>query len=123
MNCTMTATIVQIGVQAFDVCIEASGSSGGIKTAMAITRAMGTIVLKSTCSTINDPNRPQWSALANDIVVNEKQLIGSRYPLIQCMVFRVGSRLQPSLNTWVLGGPTCGRLLGCWASMKAVDGR
>ena len=63
--------------QVFDVCIEASGSSGGIEVALALTRPLGTVVLKSTCS-LNDPHMPQWSAVANDIVVNEKRLFGSR---------------------------------------------
>jgi len=40
-------------------------------------RCMGTIVLKSTCS-LKDPEQPQWSAIANDLVVNEKRLVGSR---------------------------------------------
>ena len=40
---------------------------------------MGTLVLKTTCSLDADPKTlPNWSALANDIVVNEKTLVGSR---------------------------------------------
>lgn len=38
---------------------------------------MGTLVLKTTLS-LNDPDMPGWSELANDIVVNEKVLVGSR---------------------------------------------
>lgn len=68
---------INTDIQAFDVCIEASGSSGGIELALAVTRPMGTVVLKSTCS-LADTNMPQWSAIANDIVVNEKRLMGSR---------------------------------------------
>jgi len=39
---------------------------------------MGTLVLKSTVS-LNDPSMPAWAELANDIVVNEKTLCGSRW--------------------------------------------
>ena len=69
-------------MQAFDVCIEASGVPGGVQLALALTRPMGTVVLKSTCSLI-DQHMPQWSAIANDIVVNEKRLIGSRRDLLR----------------------------------------
>jgi len=62
---------------AFDVCVEASGSSQGIRLALQITRPMGTLVLKSTVS-LKDPNMPGWSEIANDLVVNEKVLVGSR---------------------------------------------
>lgn len=64
--------------QAFDVCVEATGSSKGILLALELTRPMGTIVQKSTCSAINDPQMPQWSNIATDVVVNEKRLVGSR---------------------------------------------
>jgi len=63
---------------AFDVVIEASGSPAGILLTAALTKPMGTIVLKSTCSTESDKDMPSWSAIANDIVVNEKRLFGSR---------------------------------------------
>ncbi len=66
-------------MQAFDAVVEASGSSQGIKLASALTRPMGTIVLKSTCSVVNDASMPAWSDIANDVVVNEKRLQGSRY--------------------------------------------
>jgi len=62
----------------FDVVIEASGSPAGILLTAALTKPMGTIVLKSTCSTESDGEMPTWSAIANDIVVNEKRLLGSR---------------------------------------------
>jgi threonine dehydrogenase-like Zn-dependent dehydrogenase len=65
--------------------VEASGSSQGITLASAITQPMGTLVLKSTCSAANDPLMPKWSDLANDVVVNEKRLVGSRYILCQHM--------------------------------------
>ena len=71
-------TTLRCGMQAFDAVVEASGSSQGIKLASAMTRPMGTIVLKSTCSAVNDAAMPAWSDIANDIVVNEKRLQGSR---------------------------------------------
>lgn len=58
-----------------------SGSSAGIRMAMHLTRALGTVLLKSTVSTSGDsccPNQVSWAELANDIVVNEKTLLGSR---------------------------------------------
>ena len=70
--------IMHARVQAFDVVIDATGSSQGILLALAMVRCMGTAVLKSTCS-LKDPEQPQWSAIANDLVVNEKRLVGSRY--------------------------------------------
>lgn len=57
--------------------IEASGSSQGILLASALTRPMGTILLKSTCSML-DAQMPKWTQIANDVVVNEKRLQGSR---------------------------------------------
>ena len=64
----------------FDVVVEASGSPQGITLAATLTRPLGTIVQKSTCSTVvSDPSKAvQWSAIANDVVVNEKKVIGSR---------------------------------------------
>ncbi len=63
----------------FDVAIEASGSPSGVQLAIELLRPMGTLVLKTTCSLDADPTTlPNWSALANDIVVNEKRLVGSR---------------------------------------------
>jgi threonine dehydrogenase-like Zn-dependent dehydrogenase len=64
--------------QSFDVCIEASGSSQGIRLAAALTRSLGTIVLKSTCSTVGDDRAPAFAAIANDTVVQELTLVGSR---------------------------------------------
>lgn len=75
-------------LQEFDVVIEASGSSKGITLASAISRPMGTIILKSTCSAVNDPDMPLWSNIANDVVVNEKRLQGSRYTIIHQLILR-----------------------------------
>ncbi len=44
----------QLLMQKFDVVVEASGSSQGILLAAAMTRSLGNIVFKSTCSTVGD---------------------------------------------------------------------
>lgn len=62
---------------AFDLVVEASGSASSIRTALKLTKPMGVLVLKTTVS-LDDPSMPGWSELANDIVVNEKTLVGSR---------------------------------------------
>ena len=64
----------------FDVIVEATGSPEGILMALKFCRPLGTIVQKSTCSVVvKDPSKmPVWSTVANDIVVNEKKLVGSR---------------------------------------------
>jgi threonine dehydrogenase-like Zn-dependent dehydrogenase len=62
--------------------VEASGSSEGILAALRITRPMGTLVLKSTVSVSQQEGGGggvQWAQVANDIVVNEKTLMGSRW--------------------------------------------
>ena len=64
-------------MQAFDIVIDATGSPQAIALAMTMVRCMGTVILKSTCS-LKDAHQPQWSVIANDLVVNEKRLIGSR---------------------------------------------
>ena len=64
----------------FDVVVEASGSPDGIMMSIGLLRPMGRLVLKSTCALDekNQASMPAWSAIANDIVVNEKILVGSR---------------------------------------------
>jgi len=63
----------------FDVVVEASGSPQGIHLALALTRPLGTLVLKSTCSLEGDAQTlPLWSSVANDVVVQEKRVVGSR---------------------------------------------
>lgn len=62
----------------FDVVVDASGSPQGITLAICLTRPLGTVVLKSTCSGQGVERMPQWTTLANDIVVNEKRVVGSR---------------------------------------------
>lgn len=61
---------------AYDVVIEASGSPNGIKLALALCRPLGTLVLKSTCSSVGEQTK--WCDVANDVVVNEKVVVGSR---------------------------------------------
>lgn len=61
----------------FQLVIEASGSSHGVLNALRLTRPMGTLLLKSTVS-VKDGG-VQWAQVANDVVVNEKTLLGSRY--------------------------------------------
>lgn len=46
--------------------------------AIALARPLGAVIQKSTCSIKGDKNMPNWSQIANDVVVNEKKLIGSR---------------------------------------------
>ncbi|GAB4815433.1 hypothetical protein N2152v2_002479 [Parachlorella kessleri] len=64
--------------EGFDVVVEATGSSQGIRLALAVTRPLGTIVLKSTCSMVGDTQMPPWSEIGNDVVVQEKRIVGSR---------------------------------------------
>lgn len=88
--------------QEFDVVIEASGSSRGISMASAVSRPMGTIILKSTCSAVNDPDMPAWSNIANDVVVNEKRLQGSRCgPFAPALKAMQDERLRKLLNDMV----------------------
>ena len=64
----------------FDCVVEASGSGNAITMAVRLCRPMGTLVLKSTCSVDGGQSQRvvQWSEIANDVVVNEKLVVGSR---------------------------------------------
>ena len=66
----------------FHMVVEATGSSDGINTALSLTKPMGCMVLKTTVSSAwtSESSRPPvlFSDLCNDIVVNEKTLVGSR---------------------------------------------
>jgi threonine dehydrogenase-like Zn-dependent dehydrogenase len=79
-TCIVSDTTATDYAGTFDVAIEASGSPQGILLALALTPPLGTIIQKSTCSTvIKDPRMVvTWSAVANDVVVNEKTVVGSR---------------------------------------------
>lgn len=67
----------------FHVVVEATGSSHGILAALSLTRPMGHLVLKTTVSstwTSTSSSSPVlFSDLCNDVVVNEKILVGSRW--------------------------------------------
>eukprot|EP00878_Enallax_costatus_P024420 GHUV01026058.1.p1 GENE.GHUV01026058.1~~GHUV01026058.1.p1 ORF type:complete len:312 (+),score=51.16 GHUV01026058.1:32-967(+) len=86
----------------FDMVVEATGSASSIRTALALTKPMGTLVLKTTVS-LNDPEMPGWSELANDIVVNEKVLVGSRCgPMDQALQIMSGHAEVRQLLTAML---------------------
>src|SRR5256885_11643948 len=57
--------------RAFDVTVEASGSSSGFETALRLLRPRGTLVLKSTFHAVTELN-------AAPIVVDEISIVGSR---------------------------------------------
>jgi threonine dehydrogenase-like Zn-dependent dehydrogenase len=61
----------------FSLVVEASGSPKGVIAALRLTKPMGRLLLKSTVSVTEQGGVP-WAQVANDIVVNEKVLIGSR---------------------------------------------
>jgi hypothetical protein len=48
-----------------------------VADALSLLRPLGVLVLKTTVS-LAEAAQPAWAGLANDIVVNEKQLVGSR---------------------------------------------
>uniref|UniRef100_A0A0G4GG61 Alcohol dehydrogenase-like N-terminal domain-containing protein n=1 Tax=Chromera velia CCMP2878 TaxID=1169474 RepID=A0A0G4GG61_9ALVE len=65
----------------FDLVVDTTGTPEGFHLALGMTRPMGTVVLKSTCSTAPSASALKeipWQVHANDIVVNEKRVIGSR---------------------------------------------
>ena len=69
----------------FDVAVEATGSPPGAAAALALLRSGGTLVLKTTCAppgVVVDAapacHAPSWSLFANDVVVQEKSVVGSR---------------------------------------------
>jgi len=80
----------------FDVVVEASGAPNGIHTALSMVRPLGTLVLKSTCA-IPDSGAPLWGPIANDVVVGEKHVIGSR-----CGPFPPALKLLPEESTQAL---------------------
>jgi len=57
--------------RAFDVTVEASGSSSGFETALRLLRPRGTLVLKSTFHAVTELN-------AAPVVVDEISIVGSR---------------------------------------------
>lgn len=85
------------------------GSPSGTSFAVAITRPMGTVVQKSTCSA--QGGAPLSVSLVNTIVVDEIKLVGSR-----CGPFDVAMEmlLEPEIqNLLEVPYPACrGRVLG-----------
>lgn len=57
----------------FDVTIESSGSSDGFKLACLITKPLGKIIMKTTCSEEKLKNLS-----LNEVVIKEQMIIGSR---------------------------------------------
>jgi threonine dehydrogenase-like Zn-dependent dehydrogenase len=103
-----TAVVVGDGTavelaQRFDVVVEASGSSQGITLAMALSRPLGTLVLKSTCSAAGGAAAQAWAPVCSDVVVNEKRLVGSRcgpfQPALQLL--RGDARVRRLVNAMV----------------------
>lgn len=64
-----------IGKRKFDIVIEATGSAGGLTTALQAVRPSGTIVLKST---YKDRDGEKWPLQLSSLVVDEITLVGSR---------------------------------------------
>ncbi len=80
-ECVVEALLcAALGAPDVVACWCLAGSASGIRTALALTRAMGTLVLKTTVS-LEDPGQPGWSELANDIVVYEKVRAGGQRSL------------------------------------------
>lgn len=69
-----TPGVEEMYAKAFDVVVDATGSSTGIAFSLAITRPMGTVVQKSTCA----GGQPLSVSLINTLVVDEIRLVGSR---------------------------------------------
>lgn len=94
------------------MCVEACGAPGGMQLALAMTRPMGTVVLKSTCSVAGagHAQAPRWSEIANDVVVQEKTIVGSRYANTRPGVGPFPPALPPlpsPLNLQILNVPVC----------------
>ncbi|GAX76077.1 hypothetical protein CEUSTIGMA_g3520.t1 [Chlamydomonas eustigma] len=71
-------TDVLLGLEGrFPLVVEASGSPQGVLAALRLTQPMGRLLLKSTVS-ITERGGVPWAQVANDIVVHEKVLMGSR---------------------------------------------
>ena len=69
---TVTAADVEARVRrSFDVAVEASGSPGGLQTALGLLRPLGTLVLKSTFHGATELD-------AAPVVVDELSIVGSR---------------------------------------------
>lgn len=69
-----TATDPELISRGADVVIEATGSRGGLATALDFVRPAGTVVLKSTIAATERDPALDWT----DVVVREIRLVGSR---------------------------------------------
>ncbi|GBG26573.1 D-arabinitol dehydrogenase 1 [Hondaea fermentalgiana] len=79
-----TPEAITSNASSFDVCVEATATPGGFAAAVQLTRPLGTVVLKSTCSASKmDPAGLEATlASSNDarssVVVKELRVLGSR---------------------------------------------
>ena len=84
----------------FDATVEASGSPQGISLALAITRPLGKVVLKSTCAA--GVGSATWPEVGNVAVVNELTLVGSRCgPFAPALEALLDERVRRLVNSMV----------------------
>lgn len=82
----------------YDLVVAATGSSSGFQLVTDLCKQMGTVVLKTTCSSIqrNDTNKledPSLVAAMNQVVVKELTMVGSRCgPMQQALDFLLDER-------------------------------
>lgn len=69
-----TATDPELVAAGADLVVEATGSRGGLTTALGLVRAAGTVVLKSTVAAAEHDPAFDWT----DVVVREIRVMGSR---------------------------------------------
>eukprot|EP01023_Acetabularia_acetabulum_P060316 TRINITY_DN7250_c0_g1_i7.p1 TRINITY_DN7250_c0_g1~~TRINITY_DN7250_c0_g1_i7.p1 ORF type:complete len:360 (+),score=61.46 TRINITY_DN7250_c0_g1_i7:60-1082(+) len=72
-----SAEVVEKHAGQFDIAIEATGSAGGLADVLKLSKPLGTIVLKSTVAP-DAQGLPHLSSIFNQIVVDEKKIVGSR---------------------------------------------
>jgi threonine dehydrogenase-like Zn-dependent dehydrogenase len=75
----------------YDVVVDATGSPVGLSLAAALTRPMGTLVLKSTCAAVTKFN-------AAPFVIDELKVVGSRCGPVGKALECLNSAEQPPLN-------------------------
>jgi threonine dehydrogenase-like Zn-dependent dehydrogenase len=89
LGLSVAASADELPGKAFDVVVEATGSPDGMKTAIALTRPRGTIVLKSTY-------HGELRLNAAPIVIDELTLIGSRCgPFEPAIAALASGRVRP----------------------------
>ena len=85
----LTAAVESLPRKAFDVVVEATGSPEGLKTAVALARPRGTVVLKSTY-------HGELRLDAAPIVIDELTLVGSRCgPFEPAIAALASGRVRP----------------------------